>query len=52
MAGQKITAPTARDWGLIDDIAAPDHLVDQAKAYAADALGATAAHVAGIKRLC
>ncbi|MDG1377802.1 MAG: enoyl-CoA hydratase/isomerase family protein [Yoonia sp.] len=52
MAGQKITAQTALDWGLIDEIVAPESLVNQAKTYAADVLGATPAHVAGIKGLC
>ena len=51
MAGQKITAPEALAWGLIDRIAEPDALLDTARALCADALGADPAHVAAIKGL-
>ena len=51
LAGQRIGAEQALDWGLIDQIAQPDALIETAHALAADALGATAAHVAAIKRL-
>jgi enoyl-CoA hydratase/carnithine racemase len=51
MAGAKITAPEARDWGLIDRIAAPEDLLAQARALAEDALGATPEHIAAIKQL-
>lgn len=51
MAGQKIEAEEALAWGLIDRILPPDALLEGAAALAADSLGATAAHVAGIKRL-
>lgn len=51
MAGQKIPVEEALDWGLVDRIVAPEALDDTVAALAADALGATAAHVAGIKAL-
>ena len=51
MAGQRIDAATALDWGLVDRIAAPEALADTAAALAADALAADPAHVARIKRL-
>lgn len=51
MAGQKIEAEEALSWGLIDRIVAPEALMDTVTALAADACGATAAHVAGIKNL-
>jgi enoyl-CoA hydratase/carnithine racemase len=51
LAGQRISADQALDWGLIDQITQPDALIETAHALAADALGATAAHVAAIKRL-
>ncbi len=51
MGGQKIAADEALAWGLIDRITAPDRLLDDARALAADALGATPELVAGIKRM-
>ncbi|WBL33259.1 enoyl-CoA hydratase/isomerase family protein [Sinirhodobacter sp. HNIBRBA609] len=51
MAGQKIEADEALSWGLIDRIVAPEALMDTVTALAADACGASAAHVAGIKNL-
>ncbi|MCE5974073.1 enoyl-CoA hydratase/isomerase family protein [Sinirhodobacter sp. WL0062] len=51
MAGQKIEAEEALAWGLIDRIVAPEALMDTVTTLAADACGATAAHVAGIKNL-
>lgn len=51
LAGQRIEADEAAAWGLIDRIVPPDALMDTAQALAADALGATADHVAGIKRM-
>lgn len=50
MAGQKIEAPEALAWGLIDRIV-DDDVVEAARDLAADALGATPDHVAGIKGL-
>ncbi|WP_296474821.1 enoyl-CoA hydratase/isomerase family protein [Roseinatronobacter sp.] len=51
MAGARIEAEEARDWGLIDRIVAPDDLMEAARALCADALSAQPAHVAAIKRL-
>jgi hypothetical protein len=38
-------------WGLVDRICRPEDLLDQAHALTADAVGASADHVAAIKRL-
>lgn len=51
MAGQKVDAAEARDWGLVDRIAAPEALLDEARALCADALAAPPELVAGIKAL-
>lgn len=51
MAGQKIPAEEALAWGLIDRLVAPEALLDEAAALAADACAADAAHVAAIKRM-
>ncbi|PZX41171.1 enoyl-CoA hydratase/carnithine racemase [Roseinatronobacter thiooxidans] len=51
MAGARIEAEEARDWGLVDRIADPDALLAVAQALCADALSARPAHVAAIKRL-
>lgn len=51
MAGQKIPAEEALAWGLIDRLAAPQALLDEAEALAADACAADAAHGAAIKRM-
>ena len=51
MAGQKIDAPTALDWGLVDQISEPDVLITTAKTLAADVLKADATQIAGIKGL-
>lgn len=51
MAGQKIAAPEALAWGLIDEIVQPDALSARTRELAADALAASGTHVAGIKRL-
>lgn len=51
MGGAKVTADEALAWGLIDRITAPDTLLAEAQALAADSLGATAAHVVAIKHL-
>lgn len=50
MAGQKIEASEALSWGLIDRIVDAD-VLGEARMLATDALAATPAHVAGIKRL-
>lgn len=51
MAGARIEAEEARDWGLIDRIVAPEALEAAVAALTADALAASPAHVAGIKAL-
>ena len=51
MAGQRIEAETALAWGLLDRIVPPEALMDTAEALADDALGASADHVAGIRRM-
>lgn len=50
MAGQKIDAPEALAWGMVDRIVEGD-VMAEARALAEDALGASATHVAGIKGL-
>ena len=49
MAGQKITADRAQEWGLVDQIAEADVLLPVAQELGTDALSATHDHVAGIK---
>lgn len=49
MAGQKINAETALNWGLVDRVVAPGGLDECVSDLARDALGATPAHAAAIK---
>ncbi|MDQ7260754.1 enoyl-CoA hydratase/isomerase family protein [Paracoccus sp. PS-1] len=49
MAGQKIPAEEALAWGLVDRLVAPEALLDEAAALAADASAAGAEQVAAIK---
>jgi len=51
MAGTKVAADEALAWGLIDRIVPADDLMPTAGALAADALAASAAHVAAIKAM-
>jgi len=51
MAGQKISAAEALDWGLVDRLAEPDDILPAARALAEDAMSATPDHVAAIKRM-
>ncbi|MFC3569617.1 enoyl-CoA hydratase/isomerase family protein [Paracoccus simplex] len=51
MAGQKIPADEALAWGLVDRLVAPDALLDEAEALAADVRAAEAGQVAAIKRM-
>ena len=51
MVGQKIGADQAQSWGLIEEIVAPDALLDRAMAISNDALGAATSPVAAIKTL-
>jgi enoyl-CoA hydratase/carnithine racemase len=52
MAGQKITAEEAYQFGLLDRIVEQDALLETARALAADSMGATPEHAAGIKGMC
>lgn len=51
MAGQKINAPEALAWGLIDRICDPDTLLAQAEELAHDAQAADQTHVQAIKAM-
>lgn len=51
MAGQKIPAPEALSWGLIDRIADEDGLLDQAQELAGDVFSASQDHVSAIKAM-
>lgn len=51
MAGQKIDAALAHEWGLVDRITTPDTLLDTAHDLGADALGAAPDHIAAIKHM-
>lgn len=51
MGGARIGADEALAWGLVDRIVTPTDLVAQTHALATDALGATADHLAAIKRM-
>ncbi len=51
MAGARIDAETALAWGLADQIAPPESLLEHARTLATDAAGASAGHVATIKRM-
>lgn len=52
MAGQKITAEEAYQFGLLDRIVEQDALLETARALAADSMGATPEHAAAIKGMC
>jgi len=52
MAGQKITAPEALSWGLIDRIVDPADLIQAAMDLTADCVTAAPEHVAAIKAMC
>lgn len=49
MAGQKIDAAQALEWGLVDRVVEPAVLADEVTVVSGDALSARAEHVAGIK---
>lgn len=51
MAGVRIDATEARDWGLIDRVVDPSALLTEAGLLAGDVLAASLAHVAAVKRL-
>ncbi|MCA0908268.1 enoyl-CoA hydratase/isomerase family protein [Ruegeria marisrubri] len=52
MAGQKITAQEAYEFGLVDRIVDPDHLMKTARDLVADSVNADPEIAAGIARLC
>ncbi|WP_209835444.1 enoyl-CoA hydratase/isomerase family protein [Ruegeria sp. HKCCE3926] len=52
MAGQKITAQEAYEFGLVDRIVDPDHLMQTARDLVADSVNADPEIAAGIARLC
>lgn len=51
MAGEKVLAPEALSWGLVDRIVDPADLVPTARALSVQALAAEASHIAGIKSM-
>lgn len=51
MAGQKIDAETALNWGLVDRIVPAEALETEARALAADTLNAAPEHAAAIKSM-
>ncbi|MEM9911453.1 MAG: enoyl-CoA hydratase/isomerase family protein [Pseudomonadota bacterium] len=51
MAGQKIDAETALDWGLVDQIAPSEDLDETARELAADVLSASPDHAQAIKTM-
>lgn len=52
MAGQKITAEEAYDFGLVDRVVDPDQLMPTVHALVADSLAADPQIAAGIARMC
>jgi enoyl-CoA hydratase len=51
MAGARIDAGQAQDWGLVDSVTAPEGLMDAARALTADALAAPPGHAGRIKAM-
>lgn len=51
MAGAKVGAQEALQWGLVDRIVPAESLLSDARALAADCLGASPDHIAAIKRM-
>jgi len=49
LAGQKIAAETAQNWGLVDAITKPDALLQTAKDWCGDVLGADHRNAPSIK---
>lgn len=52
MAGQKITAPDALAFGLVDRVLEHDGFADEIAALSADALAATPENLSAIKAMC
>ena len=51
MAGEKISASEAIEWGLVDKISSPEVLIDDAVQLTESVRAADAGHIAGIKRM-
>ena len=51
MAGQKVAAPEALTWGLLDRTVGAESLLETARTLGADAVGAGLDHVTAIKRM-
>lgn len=51
MAGQKIQAAQAHDWGLVDELVEAEVLIERAHALGADVLVADQSHILGIKAM-
>lgn len=51
MAGQKVAAPEALTWGLLDRTVAAESLLETARTLGSDAVGAGLDHVTAIKRM-
>ncbi|WP_298853627.1 enoyl-CoA hydratase/isomerase family protein [uncultured Ruegeria sp.] len=52
MAGQKVTAQEAYEFGLVDRIVEPDYLMQTARGLVTDSINADPMIAAGIARLC
>lgn len=52
MAGQKIDADTALNWGLIDAITPPETLLEKAHSWTEAVCAASMEHISAIKALC
>lgn len=52
MAGQRITAQEAYDFGLVDRIVEPDHLMQTARDFVADSVNADPVVARDIARMC
>ncbi len=51
MAGQKVGANAAHNWGLVDQIVPADELMDAAQALTHDAVTADLSHIGAIKQM-
>lgn len=51
MAGEKISASDAIEWGLVDKISGPDVLIDDAVRLTESVRAADAGHIVGIKQM-
>lgn len=51
MAGARISADEARNWGLVDQVVQPERLIPVAQGLATDVLSASPEHVMAIKSM-